>query len=444
MSPFLFGIALGVYFFIVFFRPKIGGLIILALLPSYLWRISLWGIPTTFLEMSIYVWFVVTFVTMARERAVVSSVRLVGKSMRPFLLPIALFVAAATISVFVSGDVRLSAGAWKAWVVDPLIFLVLFTHYYQWRDDGKWVMYGISGTVWLVSVWGLIEWGVGFGMQIPGFANAMFQSANMVALLLVPLWLILCAHTFELFSTVVSDNRERAYWLATLFVGALTIYMTRSYGGLLTLLAGVVALILILPRSLSTLKKYLIASLVVVAVIVIFGIFQQGKIQRFFDSSQRNSLQTRQQIWQVSAGLVGQHPLWGVGFGNFEKPYRTLAFSLYQPPLEWEVPSAHNLFLNLWLETGLLGLIAFVWLVAVFFKRAASLLRASLARERAKINSAGTIVARGVMVAMLSIVMYGLVDTPYFKNDLSIQFWFIVGMWVVLEGHLLLKEWGGK
>ncbi len=39
------------------------------------------------------------------------------------------------------------------------------------------------------------------------------------------------------------------------------------------------------------------------------------------------------------------------------------------------------------------------------------------------------------MAAMVVIVIHGLVDTPYFKNDLAILFWLIIGLLITLK-HL--------
>ena len=34
----------------------------------------------------------------------------------------------------------------------------------------------------------------------------------------------------------------------------------------------------------------------------------------------------------------------------------------------------------------------------------------------------------GVFAAMLAVIVHGLVDVPYFKNDLSLEFWALVGL----------------
>ncbi len=34
----------------------------------------------------------------------------------------------------------------------------------------------------------------------------------------------------------------------------------------------------------------------------------------------------------------------------------------------------------------------------------------------------------GVLLALVGIVIHGLVDVPYFKNDLSLEFWVLLGV----------------
>jgi hypothetical protein len=34
----------------------------------------------------------------------------------------------------------------------------------------------------------------------------------------------------------------------------------------------------------------------------------------------------------------------------------------------------------------------------------------------------------GVFLAMVAVIVHGLVDVPYFKNDLSLEFWALVGI----------------
>jgi O-antigen ligase len=81
------------------------------------------------------------------------------------------------------------------------------------------------------------------------------------------------------------------------------------------------------------------------------------------------ALMERLAIWGMAFRLVAEHPLLGVGLGNFQAAYGRLMvpdLPLLAYPLE--LPEhAHNLFLNLAVEVGLVGVSAFAWLLAVAF-----------------------------------------------------------------------------
>jgi hypothetical protein len=67
----------------------------------------------------------------------------------------------------------------------------------------------------------------------------------------------------------------------------------------------------------------------------------------------------RTNIWRNSVALVGDYPLSGFGLGSFEMAYSSYALLTHVG----HTVHAHNLWLNVWLEQGLLGLIALIGLV---------------------------------------------------------------------------------
>ena len=105
-----------------------------------------------------------------------------------------------------------------------------------------------------------------------------------------------------------------------------------------------------------------------------------------------------------------KNPIAGIGPNNFEAAYRTELPNHYFPPLEWLVAQPHNLALALWLETGLLGLLAFSGL---FVYHVVVVWRKFLTRPMERP------VAITSLAALIAIMTHGLFDTPYFKNDLA-------------------------
>jgi len=79
-------------------------------------------------------------------------------------------------------------------------------------------------------------------------------------------------------------------------------------------------------------------------------------------------------------------------------------------------------------ETGVLGVIAMAWILIVAFRTAWHGSRSSDVNWRA--------IEIGILLAMVAVVVHGLVDVPYFKNDLSLQFWTLLGLAWVGAGSL--------
>ena len=407
MDYLIFGL-LFLFIVTVIKKPFWGGLIIVATLPSFLLRTSIAGIPTTLLELMIYAWFLVGYIAIIKHGQWHDFVIKVLKNKIVWVY--GLFVLVAGLQVLVGDDIRLGFGAWKGWMLDPFIFLITSVYFDSSMKKLHSLVYATFGTVLLVSVWGLVEYFGDFGMQIPGFVNAMFTSANYVSLLLVPLILLLLGLTLEqIRKNKINNNRLVVLIILYLFV-FVTIVLTRSYAGMLSLGISGMMMIFYLPKTFKF-KKQIIITAMIMSVFVFASIATQGKLQSYFDNTDYNSFQTRQQIWNVTWELIYKNPVFGVGFGNFEPAYYDKAFEIYHPPLEWEVPRAHNLFLHTWVEVGLIGFGIFLYLLFILFKKVVIEYRKN-----------GNIFYLGVLASLVSIVVYGFFDTPYYKNDLSIVF----------------------
>jgi len=77
----------------------------------------------------------------------------------------------------------------------------------------------------------------------------------------------------------------------------------------------------------------------------------------------------------------------------------------------------HNIFLNFWTELGLAGMVLFAWIIGRFLY---------IAFRLAQIDSKNKGIALGLLGAMVAIFVHGLVDVPYFKNDLAVVFWVLL------------------
>jgi len=109
---------------------------------------------------------------------------------------------------------------------------------------------------------------------------------------------------------------------------------------------------------------------------------------------------SRLDVFEQASWLIRDYPFTGSGLGMFPMVYSTYALLIHVP----FIPHAHNLFLQAWIEQGLLGFLALVWLVLALYY--------SAWRSRTHLDW----IAVGGLLAASVIVVHGLVDAALYSN----------------------------
>lgn len=148
--------------------------------------------------------------------------------------------------------------------------------------------------------------------------------------------------------------------LAALVLIVAGLLLTQSKGGIAAFVAGLAmfGLLMILDRRLQTHRRRIRTVLVLLLILCVagagFAAVQYGLTHGRLPGG--NSMLVRWQYWTASAGMYADHPLTGVGPGNFSEYY-----SHYKPAAALEsVSDPHNWPLSLILQYGPLGLIAYL------------------------------------------------------------------------------------
>lgn len=390
--------ALGL-FVLALWRPLSAVAVVVVATPAYLLRSSLGPVPITALEAAtigtVLGWLARTVLFSLRNRDYLYQrlVRIrtaVPRSLWVFFGLIALGWGLATL---VSIDVRASLGSIKAWLIEPaLLGLVLLAELKTIRDRAV-VETGLLVALLWVSLAGLGQAvGVRWTMEDGRVSSVFAPVANYFAMFAAPLIVYALG--------LAASGRQRVLALVSAAVGSMALLLSHSFGGYLGL--GVGVLILTLMFVDKNVQKKMLLSVGAVAVAVLLWQLPLPYLREKVNFTTRSSTAVRAQIWQTAVVIGREHPVWGIGPNAFEKAYRETVPRLYFPPLEWLVAKPHNLYLNLWVETGLLSLIGTLGALVV-------LLRA-LFRSR----------AFPVAAAIVAILIHGLVDTPLFKNDLAV------------------------
>jgi O-antigen ligase len=129
----------------------------------------------------------------------------------------------------------------------------------------------------------------------------------------------------------------------------------------------------------------------------------------------------RVQIWHTSLEMIAAHPLLGTGFGTFEAAYD----GRKAPEMSSE-PFAFDMGLNLAVETGLLGLLAALW---VAFAAARAWRRTGRAGPPDPLRDA-------IGAAWLALLVDQLADNTLFSISTSAGLWLLLAMIVIpVGGH---------
>ncbi len=157
------------------------------------------------------------------------------------------------------------------------------------------------------------------------------------------------------------------YSLPTVLV-AFGLLMTSSRGAWLALaIVGVAAMFLACARD--ALRRYALPLAAIAALLVLIAVMWLGN--SFLPALESllgtipagNTWVSRVTLYQQAWGLVQDYIFTGAGLGVFPMVYSTYALMIDVPFLT----HAHNLFLEIWIEQGLLGFVAFCWLVVAFY-----------------------------------------------------------------------------
>lgn len=322
------------------------------------------------------------------------------------------------ILAFITNPFSLTGlGMIKSWFFFPLLGATLV--FFEARSEMR--------RNWFIVAWalGLLATALGsltfvfFGVTTYDYrVSGVYPSPNFLASFLAPAIFLLAY--FFLYS-------EKKSWIRTLGVGialalvASVLYFTRSYGVWLALFISLTFFLCMQQTLLVTKKNWLIAT----GLLFVFALFflletPSDKWQALISFEERSSMASRLMIWQAAEQIREDHWFFGIGVGRFQSVYLEYQ-RFFSPYLEWAVPEPHNLFMAILLATGIVGFFGFCLLVGRFFFLGLRLL--SNTQEKEKHHLALT-----VLSVLIFFLVYGVVDTPYFKNDLALSFWFLLAL----------------
>ncbi|HET9164752.1 MAG TPA: O-antigen ligase family protein [Candidatus Angelobacter sp.] len=207
-----------------------------------------------------------------------------------------------------------------------------------------------------------------------------------------------------------TDHVLRALSRWCLAFGGIALLLTQSRGGLLAFVAMLMVQVCISARDRKTrMKRVALVLIVCLLAAAVAGFFFQrlGEIDDFTTVS-------RLAIWGGAFTVFARSPVLGTGFGNL----RALMGGLLNLPDGW-TGDAHNLYLELLAETGLIGFAAFSILIVLA-------LRAALRQFRRAENHFNKMIALAILSAICGVLVHGMVDYLFHTTPQVTALFFLV------------------
>ena len=183
----------------------------------------------------------------------------------------------------------------------------------------------------------------------------------------------------------------------------LALLLTKSLGGILSLFFGL-TIYFCLRGNLKKRKLLFLLGLLIITVFVLIArsSIQKQHLQPAF------SIMTRLGYWKDTWEMIKLSPLTGVGLGNFN-----LAESRY----------AHNSYLQLWAEMGILGIVLIILSMITVLKCALKDFRKS--SDKSQISA--------LISANAAFLVHNFVDFTFFLPETAFVWWIISGLIISKE-----------
>lgn len=399
-------------------------------LPLYEIRWQYFSIPTTLLENLLVVTIALWVIWRVKDTKFnLRELLKPTQSLRnPLLWFVRLFVLAAIISVFVSPDKRTALGVLKAYIIEPLLlYLVIRDLIKKGLDYQKNIILPLVLSGLWVSLFGLWQWLTHSDSIAPleiaqGRITSIYNNPNFLGLYLGPILGIIVS---RIFSAREKFNFNFLFQIS-LFIYLSAIFLSHSNGAVLGTLGIFLVFILYnfynrtegLVRKIISYFSIALPTIVMTAFILLIVFISSftPKYGLVYPRPSNDTKVIRLCLWEGTEHLLKSHLLFGAGLGGFPSTYtnyRTCDTEIFRYP--------HNIFLNFYTEMGLLGLIGFLGIVGVLLKT----LFTGLAKKPS--------LSLGLISAFVYIFIHGMSDAPYFKNDLSVEFWILAALVIVLR-----------
>ena len=418
---FLLSLALISFGYLSYHNQKNSIVLLFALLPTYLVRFNIGPIPTTLLECFVLVTIGIAAIRLRQDTSEIfqRSVSTVWTSFGWYRIPLVLFLIASIVSTIIAPNLFSALGILKAYIIEPILLAFVIKHVMSERKDIENIITALIGSGAFIGFLAILQVlthiGVPDAWTIENRATSLYDYPNAVGLFLAPIVVMAMVRFAGSIMNQASSHRTifqllRNRWQVMQLVAILLmlggIIAAKTEAALVAIPAALVVITLITPIA-NRIKAGIVTASILGALFV--SILAPSIVQKI--TLHDSSGLVRRTQWSETLTMLAEKPFLGAGLNGYPTalaPYHDATFyEIFQYP--------HNILLNTWSELGIIGIIAFLV--------GAILLARTTWRRR------NDMLILAFSAALLTMMIHGLVDVPFFKNDLAILSMFcVIGM----------------
>ncbi len=318
-------------------------------------------------------------------------------------LPIILYFILTGFYYLISGNRFVAFPQWQRALFSLGIFIVAVNIINERNLKG--LLYIWFASSFLVIIYGLIQY---FGLAIGDFyipkqrpIFSTFGNPNFFSSYLVV--------SFPVFLGFFLQEKRKNTLLIYSLLSIAALMFTYSRGGILGFLFSIILFLIFQKERIKILKE----KRFIILVVLVFLIFI------YFTRNIWVKKTERLLIWKDTLVMALKNPL-GVGLGAFHTSFPQYASNeLLEklPPTKFIVNYAHNEFLEVFAETGIIGLIIFLSIIWVFFKEGIE-----------KIKSNKDFITTGLLASAGGILLQSFFSVNMRFTVSAIYFYFILGL----------------
>lgn len=238
-------------------------------------------------------------------------------------------------------------------------------------------------------------------------SNAMLYAGQLILLLPIFSAALLAGKNVE--------SKKRLFFVIVILLSIIGLLLNGTRGAWLAVFLALCIPMMIIAKKNPRMWIGVLLGVIVCSMFVLNNPYIEGRLRSMTDLSQRSPAE-RLLVWSSAWQMFKDNPIIGVGTNNFEKVYMEKYIS---PKATLKLTHAHNNFLQMLAENGIIGFCTFAFLFGyIFFSKFKEYLKAPDTNYW----------ALGIALATLSLLLHGLTEYNFDDPQVMRLYWFLLGL----------------